>query len=323
MKKQDQEIVCNIIRIGVSSCLLGAKVRFDGQHKRNTYINDLLSEYFYFVPFCPEVAIGMGTPREPIRLVDDQGNIRVVETHNPDRDHTQQLREYSGKTASTMEYLCGFIFKKDSPTCGMERVKVYAQNGMPEKKGTGIFAEQVRLKNPLLPLEEEGRLNDPVLRENFVNRVYAYARWKDLTANGLTKSGLIDFHTRHKYLILAHHQKIYYKLGRELSEVKRDEVKNFSEYYISSVMTALREPANRKSHVNVLQHMLGFLRSCLDREDRAELVDAIKSYSRGEYPLVVPIALLQHHFRRYPHPFIEHQVYLNPHPRELMLRNSI
>jgi uncharacterized protein YbgA (DUF1722 family)/uncharacterized protein YbbK (DUF523 family) len=317
-KEQDKEIA-----IGISACLLGAKVRFDGGHKRNSYIDGLLSEHFTFVAYCPEVAIGMSIPREPIRLVDDNGNIRVLGTHNPDNEFTDQLKTYGEKVAGSIDHLSGFVFKKDSPSCGMERVKVYAENGMPEKKGTGLFAEEIMKQNPLLPVEEEGRLNDPVLRENFINRVYVYARWQNLLQSGLTKYRLIEFHTRHKYLMLAHNQQEYRELGKSLSSVNKADVVKFSSEYINRVMMVLRHRASRKMHVNVLQHLLGFLRSHLDTEDRAEILDTIKAYSKGEYPLVVPITLLQHHFRRNPHPFVNQQVYLNPHPRELMLRNSI
>lgn len=323
MKNADQVEQNSNISIGVSACLLGAKVRFDGGHKRNRYIDELLSEHFNFVSYCPEVAIGMSIPREPIRLVDDHGEIRVVGTRQPDNDFTQPMKSYGKRIAASMHELCGFVFKKDSPSCGMERVKVYAENGMPEKRGTGIFAHEIIKQNPLLPVEEEGRLNDPVLRENFVNRVYVYARWKALVQQGISKSALIDFHTRHKYLLLAHNQQTYRELGRMISALKQINLVEFSQQYIEKIMTVLAQPASRKKHVNVLQHLLGFLRPCLDPDDRAEVLDTIKAYGNGEYPLVVPVTMMQHHFRRNPHPFVNRQVYLNPHPRELMLRNNI
>lgn len=311
------------ISIGISACLLGQKVRFDGSHKRDRYINDLLGEHFNFVSFCPEVAIGMGIPREPIRLVDNNGEVRAVGTRDPDRDFTDKLENYGKSISSSIDHLCGFVLKKDSPSCGMERVKVYSKNGMPEKKGTGLFAQQLMQQNPLLPVEEEGRLNDPLLRENFINRVYVYARWKALQSEGLSKSGLIDFHTRHKYLLLVHNPEKYRELGRKLSCLNRVNLEELAEEYIHEIMNILSQRAGRKRHVNVLQHLMGFLRSKLDVEDRAEMQDTIEAYGNGQYPLVVPIKMLQHHFRRNPHPFVERQVYLNPHPRELMLRNSL
>lgn len=323
MNNQSSIKHCSKISIGVSACLLGAKVRFDGGHKRNHYITHLLSEYFNFVSYCPEVAIGMSIPREPIRLVDEHGEIRVVGTRNPDQDFTEQLKGYGADVADSLLPLCGFVFKKDSPSCGMERVKVYSENGMPERRGTGIFAAEIIGRNPLLPVEEEGRLNDPVLRENFINRVYVYARWKSLEQEGINKSGLLDFHTQHKYLLLAHNQQAYRELGRLLSSLKNTNLVEFRAQYIEKIMAVFSQPASRKKHVNVLQHLLGFLRPCLDSEDRAEVLDTIHAYGKGEYPLVVPITMLQHHFRRNPHPFVDRQVYLNPHPRELMLRNGI
>jgi uncharacterized protein YbgA (DUF1722 family) len=265
----------------------------------------------------------MGTPRQPIRLVDDQGNIRAIGTREADKDYTSQLNEYGTRVAETLDSLCGFVFKKDSPSCGMERVKVYADNGIPEKKGTGLFADKIMKKNPLLPVEDEGRLNDPVLRENFINRVYVYSRWKNLIDNGISKSGLLDFHTRHKYLLLAHNQQAYRELGRMLSSLNKANLAELAQQYIEHVMTVLKQRASRKTHVNVMQHLLGFLRPKLDVNDRAEMLDAIKAYAKGEYPLVVPITLLKHHFRCNPDPFVNRQVYLNPYPREMMLRNSI
>ncbi len=311
------------IAIGVSACLLGAKVRFDGGHKRNSYIDDLLSEHFDFVSYCPEVAIGMTIPREPIRLVNFSGDIRVRGSRNPDVDYSEQLSAYGNKVAGSLQHLRGFIFKKDSPSCGMERVKVYAENGHPERNGTGFFASEIMKQNPLLPVEEEGRLNDHVLRENFINRVFVYDRWIELAQSGISKSNLLDFHTRHKYLLLAHNQQVYRNLGRKLAALDGVNIDEFAQQYIADVMAVLKQRANRKTHVNVLQHLLGFLRSCLDGDDRAEVLNAIKAYGKGEYPLIVPITLLRHHFRRNPHHFVNRQVYLNPHPGELMLRNNI
>jgi len=311
------------IAIGVSACLLGAKVRFDGGHKHNRYIEGLLGEHFSFVSYCPEVAIGMTIPRDPIRLVNTDGEIRVVASRDPDVDYSKQLTRYGNEVAGAIQHLRGFIFKKDSPSCGIERVKVYTENGYPKRNGTGFFANEIMKQNPLLPVEEEGRLNDHVLRENFVNRVYVYDRWMELVKSGVSKSRLIDFHTRHKYLLLAHNQQVYRELGRKLSSLERVDVDEFAQEYILAVMTTLKQKANRKTHVNVLQHLLGFLRSCLDGDDRAEILNAIKAYGKGEYPLIVPITLLRHHFRRNPHPFVSQQIYLAPHPDELMLRNNI
>jgi uncharacterized protein YbgA (DUF1722 family)/uncharacterized protein YbbK (DUF523 family) len=311
------------LRLGVSACLLGAKVRFDGGHKRNRFVLEELGKYFEFMPFCPEVAIGMGTPRPPIRLVGDPQAPRAVGSRDDSLDVTDALREYSAITAGRLYGLCGFVFKKDSPSCGMERVKVYSDTGMPQRDGAGLFARAVQEANPLLPVEEEGRLNDPGLRENFVTRVLVYARWQALRQQPLSKKALIEFHTCHKLLLLAHSPAAYRELGGLLARLDSAPLDTLAERYIGDVMRALKAQASRKLHVNVLQHLLGYLRKHVDDVNRAGLVDVIDDYRRGLVPLVVPITLLQHHFRSNPNPYISRQVYMNPHPRELMLRNVL
>jgi uncharacterized protein YbgA (DUF1722 family)/uncharacterized protein YbbK (DUF523 family) len=317
------EPALNPLRLGVSACLLGARVRFDGGHKRNRFLLEELGEHFEFVPFCPEVAIGMGTPRPPIRLVGDVQAPRAVGSKDGSLDVTDALREYSSITSERLDGLCGFVFKKDSPSCGMERVKVYSSTGMPQRDGTGIFARAVQEANPLLPVEEEGRLNDPGLRENFVTRVLVYARWQALRQQPLSKKALIEFHTSHKFLLLAHSPAAYRELGGLLARLDSVPLDALAEDYVERVMRALRAQPSRRRHVNVLQHLLGYLRKNVDAVSRADLVDAIDDYRQGLVPLVVPIALLQHHFRRNPHPFVSRQVYMNPHPRELLLRNTL
>ena len=311
------------VRLGVSACLIGAKVRFDGGHKRNRFLIDELGSHFEFVPFCPEVAIGMGTPRPSIRLVGDAEAPRVLGSRDDGLDVTEALQAYSVNRARRLDGLSGFVFKKDSPSCGMARVKVYNDKGMPQRDGVGIFARAVQQANPLLPVEEEGRLNDPVLRENFVSRVFIYARWQALRQQRLTKKGLLDFHTRHKLLLMAHSPVAYRELGRLLAQLDNATLDELADRYIERVMQVLKTPASRKRHVNVLQHVLGYLRKHVDAANRADLVDVIDDYRRGMVPLVVPVTLLQHHFRSNPHPWISRQVYMNPHPRELMLRNTL
>ena len=311
------------LRLGVSACLLGARVRFDGGHKRNRFIIEELGAHFEFVPFCPEVAIGMGTPRPSIRLVGEVQAPRAIASRNDGLDVTEALQEYSTTTARQLDGFCGFVFKKDSPSCGMERVKVYGDTGMPQRNGSGIFARAVQEANPLLPVEEEGRLNDPGLRENFVSRVLVYARWQALRRQRLSKKGMIDFHTRHKLLLLAHSPSAYRELGGMLARLDNVPLEALAGRYIERVMQVLKTQASRKRHVNVLQHLLGYLRKQVDDVNRADLVNVIDDYRRGLVPLVVPVTLLQHHFRRNPNPYISRQVYLNPHPRELMLRNVL
>lgn len=311
------------IHLGVSACLLGARVRFDGGHKKNGYVVDGLGEHFRFVPFCPEVAIGMDTPRPSLRLVGDIAAPHVRGSRDDSLDVTDKLYEYSNNQAQRLQGLSGFIFKKDSPSCGMERVRVYSDQGMPQRKGTGIFARAVQQANPVLPVEEEGRLNDPALRENFILRVYVHARWQALLHQGVTRKGLLDFHTRHKLLVMSHSTVIYRELGRRLARLDNADLDALANDYIGLVMQALKLRASRKRHVNVLQHILGYLRKQLNAVNRADLADVIDNYRRGLVPLVVPVTLLQHHFRHHPNTYISRQLYMNPYPPELMLRNDL
>ena len=311
------------VRVGVSSCLLGNSVRFDGGHKRSRFITDELAQHFEFVRYCPELAIGMGVPRQPIRLTGDAGNPQVVGVKNPEFNVTQPLQDYSKKAALQMQGLDGFIFKKDSPSCGMARVKVYNEAGMPERAGTGVFAHAVMTGNPLLPVEEEGRLNDPDLRDNFVMRVYVHARWRRLLAGTVTASRLLDFHTSHKYLLLAHSEVAYRALGALLADLSTGSTAEIADRYIKQLMQALSKPASRKRHSNVLLHLLGYLKRSLDAPLRRDLASTIDAYRNGIYPLVVPVRLLQHQFSAHPNPYVSKQVYLDPHPADLKLRNLV
>jgi uncharacterized protein YbgA (DUF1722 family)/uncharacterized protein YbbK (DUF523 family) len=311
------------IRVGISSCLLGDEVRFDGGHKRDAYATGTLSKYFEFVAVCPEVAIGLGTPREPIRLTRIGDEVRVRGVRTPDLDVTQPLRDYGHEMAGKLRDICGYILKRGSPSCGMERVKIYAEKGMPAKSGAGAYAEAFMAERPWLPCEEEGRLGDPALRENFIVRVFVYHRWQLLLARGLTPARLIEFHTDHKFLLLAHNQSAYKRMGRLVASAGKTSMTEISERYVVELMSALKRPARRKQHVNVLQHLLGYASDNLDAGDRAEMVEIIDQYRQGLVPLVVPITLLNHYFRRHPSDYVARQHYLNPHPKELMLRNLL
>lgn len=312
------------IRIGISACLLGAQVRFDGGHKRDRFIDEQLRRYFEFVPVCPEMAIGMGTPRQPIRLVAAPGGTRAVGTRDATLDVTAPLQAYAREVADkAAQELCGFIFKKGSPSCGMQRVKVYDANNVPHADGSGLFAAEIMRACPLLPVEEEGRLNDPVLREHFVCRVCVYARWRALLAAGLSRAGLVSFHARHKLLIMAHSSEGYRVLGRMVSNLQVRPLEDIAQQYIETLMAVLGQKPTRKRHANVLQHLLGYLRKSGDPGDRRDVLDAIEAYRRGEYPLIVPMRLLHHQFRRHPHPYVAGQVYLSPYPQALMLRNAV
>ena len=311
------------IAIGISSCLLGAEVRYDGGHKNDAYINGTLSEYFTFFPVCPEVGVGLGVPREPIRLVQQHGSVHVLGTHNPSLDVTEALQHYGREMATALTNISGYIFKRGSPSCGMQRVKVYAENGHPLTTGSGAYAEAFMCAQPLLPCEEEGRLGDPVLRENFIVRVFVYNRWRQLLQSGLSPASLVDFHSAHKYLIMAHNQAAYRRMGQLVATAGTRPLDELARVYAGELMTALKRRATRQQHVNVLQHLMGYVSRKIDSEDRAELVDVIGQYYQGLVPLIVPITLLKHHFRRHPDPYLERQVYLNPHPKELMLRNLL
>ncbi len=306
--------------IGISSCLIGQAVRYDGGHKLDSFITGTLSEFFDFHPFCPEVAIGLSVPRPTIHLIKVDGKIRSVGAKNPEMDVTLALHDYANKEKPAHAELCGYILKKDSPSCGMERVKVYI-NQHPQKIGTGIYAEQLQRNFPLLPIEEEGRLGDPKLRENFIQRVYVFHRWKQLVDADLTPSGLTRFHARHKLIIMSRQN--YVDLGKLLTSATKDNVLEIANAYISKLMIVLKKVAEPKHHVNVLQHIQGYLKAELAPDDKAELCELIERYRRGEVPLIVPITLLKHHFRKNPDPYIEDSYYMTPYPPELRLSNQL
>lgn len=311
------------IPIGISSCLLGDEVRFDGGHKQDNYILGTLSNYFVFHAVCPEVGIGLPVPRPPIRLVQMMTGVHVVGVKNPEVDVTRALHNYGRTKAQEMTDISGFIFKRASPSCGMERVKVYDSDGRTVDVSAGAFAEEIMKGQPLLPTEEEGRLGDPGLRENFIMRVFVYHRWREMMADGPSAQKLIEFHSDHKYLIMAHNQNSYKEMGQMLANAGNEEAEDLAQRYVEQLMSALGKPAPRAQHVNVLQHLLGYLKEQIDAADKAEMVEVIEQYRQGIVPLIVPITLLKHHFRRNPHEYIERQVYLSPHPHELMLRNAI
>jgi uncharacterized protein YbgA (DUF1722 family)/uncharacterized protein YbbK (DUF523 family) len=308
------------IPVGISSCLLGQNVRFDGGHKRDPYITGTLSEYFEFHPFCPEVEIGMGTPRPAIHLVNINGSIHCVGIKDPELDVTERLRNRAEHQKDLHADLCGYILKKDSPSCGMERVKVYS-GGQPQKDGVGIYAQEMMRNNPLLPVEEEGRLGDPGLRENFIQRVYVLYRWKLMLAEGLTQGSLTHFHARHKLIIMSHDD--YRDLGQLLAGLTKANLTTVAEQYILQLMTTLKKIATRKNHVNVLQHIQGYLKKALSADDKAELCEVIEQYRNGYVPLIVPLTLLKHHFRKAPDKYIEESYYMSPYPQELQLLNQL
>ena len=311
-------------KIAISACLLGAEVRYNGGHKESRLCSRTLTEHFDFVPVCPEVAIGLGIPREPIRLVGDAEHPQAVGTVNRAINVTQPLAEYGEKMAAELDDICGYIFMQQSPSCGLERVKVYHANGAPVNGGgRGIYAQAFCARHPDLPVEEAGRLNDPVLRENFITRVFAYSEWQQVLANGLSRRALTEFHSRYKYLLMAHNPPQYKALGKLLGNMADTDPVELGPRYFSELMAALKKCATRGTHCNVLLHISGYLKQVISAEDKQEMQHVIGQYRQGIVPLVVPLTLLKHHFRLHPDPYIAQQVYLQPHPENLSLRNAI
>ena len=310
------------IKIGISSCLMGEKVRFDSGHKRNAYINGILSNFFEFTAFCPEVEIGLSIPREPIRLVTLNDEVRCVGIRTPGLDVTEDLYRSADEQQFWHRQLCGYILKKGSPSCGMERVSLY-KGDIPDRTGVGLYAERLMQNFPDLPVEEEGRLEDPVLRENFIQRVYIYSRWHKLMTQAVSMKSLTLFHAQHKYIYMSHNQLMAKQLGSWLAENHKSDLATLTRQYISKMTILLKHPATRKNHVNTLQHIQGYLKKYLDADDKLELTTNINQYREGLLPLIVPITLLRHHFRRHPNNYISDSYYMQPHPAELMLLNSL
>ena len=300
-------------------------MRFDGGHKRDQFLTGTFAKFVEFVPVCPEIEAGFGTPREPMRLVRGRSDAVRLITVKTGIDLTARLEEYSrGRAAQlAVEDLCGYVLKKDSPSCGMTRVKVYDANMVPSQTGTGLFAEALQARFPHLPIEEEGRLADPKLRDNFVERVFAYRRLRDLFAGKWTVGSLVAFHTAHKLTLMAHSIKAYQELGRLVASAKDQPRAGIESRYTEGFMTALAVIATARKHTNVLQHMAGYFKNLLDGPSRAELTAAIEDYRLELVPLIVPITLLRHHVRQHGVTYLAGQIYLDPHPKELMLRNHV
>lgn len=310
------------IPVGISSCLLGLEVRYDGAHKYHSYIERTLGQYFQFRAFCPEVEAGLGIPRPAIQLREIEHEIRVVGVKDHALDVTEALSQVGEKQREWLNGLCGYILKKDSPSCGMERVKIY-KHEIPARTGVGVFSDFLQQNFPALPMEEEGRLGDPALRENFIQRVFVRHRWQQLCQQGLTVHALMRFHSRHKLIAMSHDQNRAKALGRLIAEAKSDNLSEIAERYLIDLMACLKIVATRGNHVNVLQHIQGYLKTKLDSDDKQELVETIESYRLGNIPLIVPLTLLRHYFRKQPDAFIDDSYYMTPHPAELSLLNEI
>jgi len=313
------------IKVGVSSCLLGNPVRFNSGHKKDRYLTETLSNYFQFVPVCPEVECGLPTPREALRLVGEIENPRLKTTQT-DIDYTEHMNNYASQRVRELaeENLCGFIFKSDSPSCGLYRVKVYHYSGKSAvKKGRGLFAAAMAENFALLPFEEEGRLNDAYLRENFIERLFSYKRWKDFLESSPNYKKLVDFHTREKLFIMAHSPSHYSTMGKLVSSGKHLPHEQLLSDYENLYMEALSYFSTVKKNTNVLQRIMGYFKPYITSDEKAELLELIQDYRNCLVPLTVPLTLINHYVRKYEINYLQKQVYLSPHPSELMLRNHV
>jgi uncharacterized protein YbgA (DUF1722 family)/uncharacterized protein YbbK (DUF523 family) len=310
--------------VGVSACLLGQEVRWNGAHKRDPYLVSTLGRSFEWVPVCPEVELGLGIPREPIRLEGDPAAPRLV-ARDSRVDLTERMETFVARRVESLAPLdlCGYILKSDSPTCGMERVRVHGPASGRAPQGVGIFARALMRRLPLLPVEEEGRLHDPALRESFIERVFALRRLRDLLAPRLTAGRLVAFHARHKLQLMSHAPEGARRLGRIVAAAGRGSIRKAGERYALAFMETLRVRATPRKHANVLQHILGSLKRDLPPDDKREILDAIEAMRNEHLPLAVPVALLRHHLRRHPVPYLVDQVYLDPHPNETVLRRHV
>jgi uncharacterized protein YbgA (DUF1722 family)/uncharacterized protein YbbK (DUF523 family) len=311
-------------RIGISSCLLGNEVRWNAGHKLDKYLTRTLGQFVEYVPVCPEVEVGLGTPRESMRLVGDPENPRLI-TFKSKTDHTDRMLTWAKKRVRDLEKedLCGFIFKSDSPSSGMIRVKVYNEKGMPHKVGIGIFARAFMEHFPLIPVEDDGRLNDPLIRENFMLQIFTMKRWRDKLAVRRSMGSLIDFHTRNKLLILSHSQKHYRLMGKLVADGKKMSVKALYDQYQQILMEALKLKTTIKKHTNVMQHLMGYFKKQLTPDEKQELLEVFEHYREELVPLLVPITLINHYVRKYDQAYLKQQTYLNPHPMELKLRTHV
>lgn len=312
------------IKLGISSCLLGNNVRYDGGHKLDHFLRDTLGQYVSFVAVCPEVECGLPVPRESMRLVGDPNAPRLVTTRT-NIDHTKRMQKWAQQRLETLagEGLCGFIFKKNSPSSGMQRVKVYNDKGMPQKSGSGLFAKAFMDRFAHIPTEEEGRLHDPKLRENFIERIFALKRWRTLLAEPKHMGNVVLFHTKEKLLLLSHSPKHYRIMGKLVAEGSRQPLDTLYDSYGNLLMEALALKSTAAKHVNVLQHILGYFKKNLSADEKKEILEIFAQYRSGHVPLIVPVTLINHFVRKYNQPYLAGQTYLNPHPIALKLRNHV
>ena len=310
-----------MIRLGISTCLLGEKVRYDGGHKLNRFLTDTLGKYVQYVPVCPEVECGLSVPREPMHLVGDPRAPRLV-TFFTKQDHTERMVQWAHRRIIELkkEDLSGFIFKSNSPSSGMERVRIYNGKGIAKKKGVGIFAQIFMECFPLLPVEDESRLHKPKIRENFIERIFTLKRWREIPEKKSCET-LVDFHTKHKLLILSHSPSHYYRMEKLVAGAKDISKDELFQQYQALLTEALKMRTTLKKNSKVLQQLLGYFKKKLLTDEKKELVEAIDSYGQGNVPLIVPLTLMNHHARKYGLSNLKDQYYLHPHPLELQMRN--
>lgn len=313
-----------VIKVGVGACTIGNAVRYNGEAKKRHRFIDKLAEHVTLVPFCPEVGIGLGIPRETIRLVNTDAGTRAMDSGTSTKDHTDALAAFADKTVAQNPDLAGYVLVKNSPSCGMSRMKLYTVEGeLFDNSGVGIFAKRLVELRPNLPVEEDGRLNDGPLRESFAARVYVYQDWLETRAGGLTADKLVKFYARYKYMIMAHHIASYQELGPMLADAGNRDPVELGEEMITTIMNALKKPASRKGYTNALQHLRGYLKRALSPDEKQDIDRSIEQYRQGIVPLIVPMNLLQYQFNRYPNEYIAGQVIMQPYPEELGLRNTI
>lgn len=312
------------VRIGISSCLMGNPVRWNKGHKLDRFLTGTLGQFVEYVPVCPEVEAGFGVPRESVRLVGDPENPRMI-TFKTKRDLTDQMTNWAKKRVKELEKedLCGFIFKSDSPSSGMIRVKVYSDKGMPRKVGVGMFARAFMDHFPRIPVEDDGRLHNPAIRENYIERIFTLKRWRDI-AGGSPKMGkLVDFHSRNKLLLLSHSQKHYRLMGKLVANEKKIAPEILFDQYEQELLAALDLKTTAKKNLNVLLHLMGYFKKQLSADEKQELLEVFEQYRKGLVPILVPLTLINHYVRKYDQPYLKTQTYLNPHPLELKLRTSV
>ena len=312
------------IKLGVSACLLGQRVRYDGGHKHDRFITDTLGQYVEFCPVCPEVETGFPVPREALRLVGDPEKPRLM-TVKTKIDHTDDMKSWAAGRLKELEKesLCGYIFKSKSPSSGMARVKVYTEEGMPYQTGSGIFARAFMDHFPLIPVEEEGRLHDPKLRENFIESIFVLKQWRETLEKNREPGGLVDFHTRQKLLLLAHSPKHYREMGKLVAEAGKVPADELFSRYEKLLLEALQLKTTVKNNINVLQHILGYFKKQLSADEKQEVLEIVEEYRKGNVPLIVPVTMMNHFTRKYQELYLAKQTYLKPHPVDLKLRNHV